>query len=199
MRRLTPQLWLLLLLFALFSDALPNISNALAKKTPKGRNIKRALLLPRTDEAFLGDEWAIVTMENHAAYLPQERAAHDLEAFYLSLANIALHPVFGPGSFIVHRINRVLIIFHCQGMIISDELLLRFANGMLAFTRMGYTSAYRMQFRHETLGYVLTVTLSVDNPPPEPGALDCQTHEQVNASDGVRQVCIMRPPSFPGS
>ncbi|KAI4188811.1 MAG: hypothetical protein LQ346_005230 [Caloplaca aetnensis] len=175
------------------------MSNVIAKKTPKGRNIKRALLLPRTNEAFLGDEWSIITMDNHAAYLPQERAAHDLEAFYVSLATIALHPVFGPGSYIVHRINRVLITFHCQGMIIPHELVLRFANGMLGFTRMGYTSAYRMQFRHETLGYVLTVTLSADDPPPEPGAMVCEAHEQVNASDGVRQICIMRPPSFPGT
>ncbi len=121
MRSFTPQLWLvltILLLFTQLSDALPSRSNAIAKKAPKGRNIKRAFLLPRTDEAFLGDEWSIVTMENHAAYLPQERAAHDLEIFYSSLATIALHPVFGPGSYVVHRINRVLITFHCQGIII---------------------------------------------------------------------------------
>ncbi|KAL8923368.1 MAG: hypothetical protein Q9208_004638 [Pyrenodesmia sp. 3 TL-2023] len=138
-------------------------------------------------------------MENHGAYLPQAQAAYDLEGFYLSLANIVYHPIFNPGSYLVHRINRVLITFHCQGLIMPHELILRFVNNMLRFTRMGFTSAYRMQFRHDTLGYVLTVTLSIDDPPPEPGALDCEAHGEVNASGGIRQVCIMRPPSFPGS
>ncbi|KAL8761390.1 MAG: hypothetical protein Q9184_002485 [Pyrenodesmia sp. 2 TL-2023] len=204
MRYLPKQHWLqlpilLLLSFAILSDARPSGSKSPARVGPNGRSIKRALLLPRADEGFLGDDWTIATMENHGAYLPHERAARDLEDFYTSLATIAVHPVFSPGTYLVHRINRVLITFHCQGIIIPNELILRFANGMLGFTRMGYTSAYRMQFQHDTSGYVLTVTLSVDDPPPEPGTYDCEAHGEVNASGGIRQVCIMRPPSFPGS
>lgn len=206
MRRPTQQTWLavifITLLFAIFSDSYPSGSKASLGKISNRRNIKRGLLLPRTDDPFLGDDWVIVTMENHAAYVPHANAARDLEDFYTSLQTVALHPVVGPGHYFIHRINRVLIIFHCTGINIPVELILRFANGMLGFTRMGFTSAYRMQFRHEISGVVLTVTLSVDEPPP-PGNPDCtvplEEHGEVNASGGIRQVCILGPPSFPSS
>ncbi|KAL9028487.1 MAG: hypothetical protein Q9196_003160 [Gyalolechia fulgens] len=200
MHRLTRQPWLALAFFisilSILTDAYPGHPE-LAQRRLARKNRKGHLLLPRTDDAFLGDEWDIVTMDNHAAYVPHETAARDLEAFYTSLHTVALHPTFHPQHFFVHRINRVLITFHSQGATIPTGLILRFATGMLAFTRRGYTSAYRMQFRHSVYGFLLTVTLTVDDPPPvEPECAVTEEHGEVNQS-GIRQICVLRPPSFP--
>ncbi|KAL8837239.1 MAG: hypothetical protein Q9170_002612 [Blastenia crenularia] len=203
MHRLKQHFWptclLLTILLAHLSDALPRPPQT-APQPSRPKNIKRTLLLPRTDEPFLGPEWDIVTMENHAAYLPHASAAAALTSFYTGLQSVALGSLVQPDHHFVYRINRVLITFHARGITVPMELVLRFALNMLGFTRMGYTCAYRMQFRHAELGFVLTVTLTVDEAPPEQGEcalVEQEHHGEVNQS-GIRQVCIIRPPSLPG-
>ncbi|KAL8934812.1 MAG: hypothetical protein Q9216_005717 [Gyalolechia sp. 2 TL-2023] len=207
MRLLTQQPWLalafLISILTILSNAYPSRPNPLQRTSAK-RNVKHNLLLARNDDPFLGEEWDIITMENHAAYLPHQAAARDLAAFYISLQATALFTPVNPENYFVYRINRVLLTFHSRGIYIPMSLILRFATGMLEFTRRGYTSAYRMRFRHSVFRYVLEVTLTVDDdppPPPGPGQPECtavvpEEHGEVNQS-GIRQTCILRPPSFP--
>ncbi|KAL9001612.1 MAG: hypothetical protein Q9188_005415 [Gyalolechia gomerana] len=201
MHRLTQHRWLavalLISILTILTDAYPSPLGVSKRRSPQ-ENIERHLLVPRTDDPFLGEEWDIITMDNHAAYLPPSSAARDLEAFYTSLQTVALQPInFSPEHYFAHRINRVLITFHSRGTTMPWSLILRFANGMLEFTRRGYTSAYRMRFRHSVYGFVLEVTLTVDDPPPaEPECAVAEEHGEVNQS-GIRQTCILRPPSFP--
>lgn len=176
----------------------------------KKKKINRHLLLPRTDpdpddsSPFLGPEWDILTMENHAAYTPLQTASSDLSSFYTSLQTIAQqNPIHQVISYFTHRINRVSITFQTSplGIQIPMSLVLRFANRMLEFTNRGYASSYRIVFRHVHFGFLVQVLLVVDELlMPEVGEGSCdvvaEEHGEVNAS-GVRQTCVLRGPSFP--
>ncbi|KAI4123471.1 MAG: hypothetical protein LQ341_007194 [Variospora aurantia] len=207
----------LLLLSALLCSAFPYADQPSTRTSlyrPKNINIKNnehrpKRLLPRADSddnnPFLGSDWTVEHMENFAAYVPTTRAAHDLTSFYTSLRIVALYSNVSPDNFFLHRLGRVLITFHATGgmSIISNALILRFADGMLRFTRMGYTCAYRMRFRHLGNGGVLQVVMSVDAlPVEEEGQGECEVvmegEGEVNGSEVRRPVCVvMRPPSFP--
>ncbi|KAI4115527.1 MAG: hypothetical protein LQ345_003895 [Seirophora villosa] len=203
----------LLMLSALLSSAMPHHPPT-TRRTSK--NLARGLL-PRADanhdngEPFLSEDWAIDLMENHAAYMPVTAAAHDLTAFYTSLQIVALRATAAavallqppPGHYFVHRLGRVLVTFHAVGTTIPIALIVRFAEGMLRFTRMGYTCAYRIRFRHVVYGWSLTVIMSVDEVPPPANpqcAAPVEGEGEFNGSGGSssgRPVCVLRPPSFP--
>ncbi|KAL9597568.1 MAG: hypothetical protein Q9219_005070 [cf. Caloplaca sp. 3 TL-2023] len=191
------QLWLawpiLVSILTVIINAYPSDPRVIHRTATQKNTGSRSLY--RRNDPFLGEDWEIATMENHEAYVPHESAARDLEDFYTSLQTVALHPIVQPGHYFVHRINRVLITFHCPGLRIPMHLILRFATKMLNFTRLGYTSSYTMQFRHAEYGFILTVIMTIDDPPPS-GPQQCTFHEEhgeVNQS-GIRQVCVLRPP-----
>lgn len=162
---------------------------------------KRNLLLRRDDDPFLGEDWSIALMENHAAFIPHNQAAAALSNFYTSLLTIAQNPPTLPHQWLTHRIGRVMIIMHCDQIPLPWDLIVRFAQKMLDFTHRGYTSSYRMVFRHELYGYTITVTLSIlDRDPEDREGGECvvEGHGQINRS-GIQQhrIC-MRPPTVPG-
>ena len=162
---------------------------------------KRNLLLRRDDDPFLGEDWAIALMENQAAFVPHNQAAAALSDFYTSLLTIAQNPPTLPHQWLTHRIGRVMIIMHCDQIPLPWDLIVRFAQKMLDFTHRGYTSSYRMVFRHELYGYTITAVLSILDRDPENregGECVVEEHGQINRS-GIQQhqVC-MRPPTVPG-
>ncbi|KAL9010998.1 MAG: hypothetical protein Q9173_004126 [Seirophora scorigena] len=203
----------LLMLSALLCSAIPHHAPKAPARTRRTTNnlARGALLLPRADdnhgngEPFLSNDWTVELMENHAAYMPTTAAAHDLTAFYTSLRLVALRDAVvlrQPGHYFVHRLGRVLVTFHATGTTIPNALIVRFAEGMLRFTRMGYTCAYRIRFKHVVYGWSLTVIMSVDELPPaaEPQcAVPMEGEGEFNGSGGSssRPVCVLRPPSFP--
>ncbi|CAO1603148.1 hypothetical protein XANCAGTX0491_006740 [Xanthoria calcicola] len=198
------RLWLI---YSITNLLLTTVSHALPRPNlptqPVHRNTKRNFLLRRDDEeGFLGGDWEVAVMENHAAYVPHQEAAAALADFYTSLRTIAQFPLTLPNHWLVHRIGRVMIIFHSSSIVIPWELIVRFAEGMLNFTHLGYTCSYLMVFRHVLLGYTITVTLAIlDHDPGDEGPGSCvlEEHGQINSS-GIQQhqICL-RPPSFPGS
>lgn len=178
------------LLLLTLSEAFPG---AIEKETtyPPHRIIQRSRHLPRNDEPLLGADWQIRTVENNAAYVPHEEAAVALTAFYTSLRDVALHPLHSPEHWFRHSIGRLQITFHALGIEMDWSYIIRFAERMLAFTRMGYTGSYRMVFRHQSLGLVITVIMTIGELPPEGSgcsALDEQV--EVNQSEAhEHQVC----------
>ncbi|KAL8916384.1 MAG: hypothetical protein Q9172_006326 [Xanthocarpia lactea] len=122
-------------------------------------------------------------MDNNAAYVPHERAAAALTDFYTSLFPLTETVMTQPTHWLIHRLGRVVIIFHCDGMTIPWDIIMRFAEGMSEFTRRGYTSSYLMQFQHVNLGFVLTVTMSImDHEPEDTGSCILQNDGQINES-----------------
>ncbi|KAL8905696.1 MAG: hypothetical protein Q9171_006572 [Xanthocarpia ochracea] len=200
MRHAAQRFWLTLsiltILLASFSQALPHASRV--RQPSVGRSTKRDFLVRRDDDAFLGDEWTVARMENDAAYVPHEQAAVALTDFYLSLLPLSGSIITQPTHWLIHRLGRVEIIFHCTGMTITWEIIFRFAERMLEFTRRGYTSSYLMQFRHVNLGFVLTVTLSImDHEPEDTGNCILENNGQINESGTQHHPVCMWPPSFP--
>ncbi|KAL8789405.1 MAG: hypothetical protein Q9213_001162 [Squamulea squamosa] len=201
MRHASQWLWLSAFVLSAFPIAvcLPHEPPVGQQQQAVRRNNKRNLLASRDDDAFLGDDWDIPTMENHVAYVPHERAAADLADFYTSLLTIATSPITPPNHWLLHGLGRVVILFDCTCMAIPWELIARFAQGMLEFTRRGYTSSYRMQFRHVTLDCTITVMMSILDHDPEDIA-NCvapEEHGQINQSGIQQHQICMRPPSFP--
>lgn len=154
------------LLVLTLSEAHPGVTENETKSLTHGI-IKRGRHFPRNDEPLLGHDWAIVTVENNAAYVPHEEAAIALTNFYTSLHGVALHPIQPPEHWFRHRIGRLEIIFHALGIEMNWSYIVRFAERMLAFTRMGYTGSYRMVFRHRSLGLTITVVMTIGELPPE--------------------------------
>ncbi len=200
MRHAAQRFWLTLSTLTIF---LTSFSHALPHASPVrqpfiGKSTKRSFLARRDDDAFLGEDWAVARMENNAAYVPHEQAAVDLTDFYLSLLPLSETIITQPTHWLIHRLGRVVIIFHCDGMTISWDIVMRFAERMLEFTRRGYTSSYLMQFRHDSLGYLLTVTMSVmDHEPEDTGNCMLQNNGQINESGTQHHPVCMWPPSFP--
>ncbi|KAL8668393.1 MAG: hypothetical protein Q9168_006976 [Polycauliona sp. 1 TL-2023] len=180
---------------------LNTISHALPHNTPTVDPIsqprKRTPLHRRDETAFLGEDWEVALMQNHAAYIPHHLAAHDLADFYTSLLDLAQNPPAPPNHWLVHRIGRVMITFRCHDMFIFWELIIRFAEKMLDFTQRGYTCSYLMMFRHLTYGYTISVTLVILDQDPGPVPQEecvAEEHGQINQS-GISQhrVCVRRP------
>ncbi|KAL8858773.1 MAG: hypothetical protein Q9178_004690 [Gyalolechia marmorata] len=200
MRHAAQRYWLtfstLTILLSSFSLALPHASPV--QQPSIRRSTKRNFLVRRDDDAFLGEDWTVARMENNVAYVPQEQAAAALTDFYLSLFPLLESVITQPNHWLIHRLGRVVIIFHCAGMTITWEIVLRFAERMLEFTRRGYTSTYLMQFRHDNLGFLLTVTLSIlDHEPEDNGNCMLQNNGQINESGTHHHPVCMLPPSFP--
>ncbi|KAL8807203.1 MAG: hypothetical protein Q9182_000885 [Xanthomendoza sp. 2 TL-2023] len=126
-------------------------------------------------------------MDNLRSYLPHQEAAAALTDFYTSLETVASYPATPPSHWLVHRVGRLGIIFHCSGIVLEWDLVKRFAAGMLDFTRRGYTSSYHMQFTHLTYGFIISISFAILDPDPEPeGNCVNEEHGQVNES-GIHQ------------
>lgn len=178
-----------LLVFTL-SEALPGGTEN-EPKSPTRRVIEHGRHFPRNDEPLLGPDWGITTMQNNAAYVPHEEAAIALTNFYTTLRDVALHPLQPPEHWFRHRIGRLEIIFHALGIEMDWSYIVRFAERMLAFTRMGYAGSYRMVFRHRSLGLTITVVMTIGELPPE-GSGCSALDEQVGVNQSGthnRQVC----------
>ncbi|KAI4243823.1 MAG: hypothetical protein LQ352_006959 [Teloschistes flavicans] len=159
------------LLLLTLSEAFPG---AIEKETtyPPHRIIQRSRHLPRNDEPLLGADWQIRTVENNAAYVPHEEAAVALTAFYTSLRDVALHPLHSPEHWFRHSIGRLQITFHALGI------------------EMDWSYIIRMVFRHQSLGLVITVIMTIGELPPEGSgcsALDEQV--EVNQSEAHEHQC----------
>lgn len=200
MRYLIRRQWLVVcftflsFLSSILSYAFPH--NGRMSQQTATQTVKHNFLVRRNDDPFLGEDWEIAAMDNLVAYQPHAEAAAALEDFYTSLQILAQYPISPADHWLIHQIGRVVISFQCPGMPLSWALIFRFANGMLEFTRRGYTGSYRMQFRHTTFGFTITVILSILPPSAGNGNERCvvEEHGQVNHS-GIQQhqVCVRLP------
>ncbi|KAL8952347.1 MAG: hypothetical protein Q9183_007394 [Haloplaca sp. 2 TL-2023] len=184
-KRHWPAILILFSLLATLADAHPFqafessiLHPGSTQRTGNGRT-----LFPRTTIALFGDDWDIVHMENRAAYLPHEEAANALVEFYHSLRREAILADRPEGYWFSHQMGRLKITFQSHGIVMPWSYVLDFANGLLEFTRHGYTGSYLMQFLHQHNGFVITVTMTIDAPPAPDG--ECQAPEdngEVNQS-----------------